>query len=75
MLLNNFKQKLINDINTSGLSIDAIYYVMRDLMRDVIDQYNLALQQEVAAAAQSNEPAESEDSKTEAVAETKEKEE
>ena len=75
MLLNNFKQKLINDINASGLTIDAIYYVMRDLMRDIIDQYNLALQQEIAGAAQSNEPTESEDSKTEAVAETKEKEE
>lgn len=74
MVLNDFKNNIIKIINESNLTIDAVYYVMKDIMGDIVEQYNLTLQKETAAA-QSNEPAESEDSKTEAVAETKEKEE
>lgn len=74
MVLNDFKNNIIKVINESSLTIDAVYYVMKDIMGDITTTYNLALQKE-AAAAQSNEPAESEDSKTEAVAEIKEKEE
>ena len=74
MVLNDFKNNIIKVINESSLTIDAIYYVMKDIMGDIIEQYNLTLQQE-AAAAQSNEPTESENSKAETVAKTKEKEE
>lgn len=74
MVLNDFKNNIIKVINESSLTIDAVYYVMKDIMGDIVEQYNLTLQKE-AAAAQSNEPTESEDSKAEVVAETKEKEE
>lgn len=74
MILNDFKDKLITDINTSGLSIDAIYFVMKDLMNDITNQYNLILQQEHAAAVQKIEPTDLKESETEA-AENKEKEE
>lgn len=74
MVLNDFKNNIIKVINESSLTIDAIYYVMKDIMGDIIEQYNLTLQKE-AAAAQSNEPTESENSKAETVAKTKEKEE
>lgn len=74
MILNDFKNNIIKIINESSLTIDAVYYVMKDIMGDITATYNLTLQKE-AAAAQSNEPTESENSKAEAVAEIKEKEE
>lgn len=74
MILNDFKNNIIEIINESNLTIDAVYYVMKDIMGDITTTYNLTLQKE-AAAAQSNEPTESENSKAEAVAKTKEKEE
>lgn len=41
--LNIFKQNLINVISQSGLTIDAIYFVMRDTMNEVTDLYNQQL--------------------------------
>lgn len=51
MILNDFKNQLIKIINDSNLTIDAIYYVMKDIMNDIVTQYNLVLQQEAEAAA------------------------
>lgn len=55
MILNNFKNKIIETINTSNLTIEVIYYVMKDIMYDVTNQYNTLLQQEAAAQASVNE--------------------
>lgn len=51
MILNDFKSKIIETINTSNLTIEVIYYVMKDIMYDVTNQYNTLLQQEAAAQA------------------------
>ena len=34
------KEKLYNDINDSGLSVVPIYYIMKDLMNEIIVIYN-----------------------------------
>lgn len=49
MILNDFKSKIIETINTSNLTIEVIYYIMKDIMYDVTNQYNTLLQQEAAA--------------------------
>ena len=47
MVLNNFKNQIIEVINSSNLTIDGIYYVMKDIMNDIVLQYNTILQKEV----------------------------
>lgn len=37
------KEKLYNDINDSGLSVVPIYYIMKDLMNEIIVIYNSEL--------------------------------
>lgn len=51
MILNDFKDKIYKDINESNLSIDAIYYVMKDIINDIVNAYNRQLEMERAAAA------------------------
>lgn len=46
MILDNFKNKIIQDIQQSNLSIDAIYFVFRDIMNEIVDNYNRVLEQE-----------------------------
>ena len=57
MLLNDLKNQIVKTINDSNLSIDAIYYVMKDIMNEVISQYNIVLQQEAAVQAHADENA------------------
>lgn len=40
MVLNNFRKEIIEKINKSGLSIDCVYFVLKDIMNDVVVQYN-----------------------------------
>ena len=61
MILNDFKNQLIKIINDSNLTIDAIYYVMKDIMNDIVTQYNLVLQQEAEAAASAKEESQAEE--------------
>lgn len=61
MILNDFKNQLIKIINDSNLTIDAIYYVMKDIMNDIATQYNLVLQQEAEAAASAKEESQAEE--------------
>ena len=37
--MEKLKQKLIQAVNESGLSLEAIYYVSKDFFRDVDDTY------------------------------------
>ena len=46
MKLNNFKEKIILDINESQLTIDGIYFVMKDIMNEITLLYNHELQKE-----------------------------
>ena len=49
MLLNDLKIQIINYLNTSNLPIDAIYYVMKEVLSEVETTYNEVLQQETKA--------------------------
>lgn len=46
MVLNDLKQKIVKTLNESQISIDAIYYVMREVMQEVDIAYQRALQEE-----------------------------
>lgn len=52
MLLQEFRQNISNTINTSNLPIDAVYYVLKDVLNEVADIMNQQLRQEQMAAAQ-----------------------
>ena len=52
MVLNDLKQNIINMLNESHISIDAIYYVVREVMQEVEAAYNRVLEEEKAQAAQ-----------------------
>ena len=58
MLLADTKQKVIDILNASNLPIDAIYYVMKEVMVDVESTYNRVLQEEENAKAQARADAE-----------------
>ena len=50
MILDNLKNKIIEVVNESNLPVDAIYFVMKDIMSEIVEQYNITLQQEQSAA-------------------------
>lgn len=58
MLLADTKQNVIDILNASGLPIDAIYYVMREVMFEIEQTYNKVLQQEKEALEKAKKDAE-----------------
>ena len=39
MIFRDFEQKIIKNINESGMSIDAIYFIMKSIMQEIEQQY------------------------------------
>lgn len=39
MIFRNVEQKIVKDINESGLPIDAIYFIMKSIMQEVEQRY------------------------------------
>ncbi len=39
MIFRDFEQKIIKNINTSGMSIDAIYFIMKSIMAEIEQRY------------------------------------
>ena len=39
MIFREKKKKIIKDINESGMPIDAIYFIMKDIMREIEEKY------------------------------------
>lgn len=39
MIFRELEQKIIKDINESGMSIDAIYFIMKNIMREIEERY------------------------------------
>ena len=76
MLLQDLRQEVANLINQSNLSIDAVYYVMKDILNEVAEIMNQQLQQEqMAEAAAQVEKSEVKAEETEAAANIEKKEE
>lgn len=46
MILNDLKDKVISTINESKLPIDAVYYVMKDIMTEIAVAYSQAIEEE-----------------------------
>lgn len=46
MILNNFRQQISDIINNANLSIDAVYFVMKDIFGEIEKLYYLQLQKE-----------------------------
>ena len=39
MIFRELEQKIIKDINESGMSIDAVYFIMKNIMREIEEKY------------------------------------
>ena len=39
MIFRNVEQKIIKDLNESGMSIDAIYFIMKSIMQEIEQKY------------------------------------
>lgn len=47
MILRDLRKNVENIINQSGLSIDCIYFVFKDLMNEIENIYNQEIQKEL----------------------------
>lgn len=56
MLLADTKTKVIETLNASGLPIDAIYYVMKEVMFEVENTYQRVLEEEQRQKAEAERP-------------------
>lgn len=57
MILYNFRKDLENLINNSGLTIDAAYFVLKDVMSEIDSLYKEQIKREAAIAASQSEDA------------------
>ena len=39
MIFRNIEQKIVKDLNESGMSIDAIYFIMKSIMAEIEQRY------------------------------------
>ena len=46
LIMNQSKMELINLINSSNLTVEQIYYILKDLFEDVARQYNAMIAEE-----------------------------
>lgn len=52
MILTDFRKSIEKLINESGLSIDCVYFVMKDVLNEVTEIYNDIQRQEIEAKTQ-----------------------
>ena len=52
MIFRDFEQRIVKIINESGMSIDAIYFIMKNIMREIEEKYIEYCRIEDAATAQ-----------------------
>lgn len=68
MILKDFRKQIEDIINQSGLSIDAVYFVLKDILNEVTQIYeNAAKEEELQAALKEQEEKEKEDTKEEVI--------
>ena len=61
MILKDFRKQIEDIINQSGLSIDAVYFVLKDILNEVTQIYeNVAKEEELQAALEEQEKKEKE---------------
>ena len=76
MILTDFRKNITDSINQSNLSIDVIYFVMKDIMNEIVGLYNQQLRQEEikSAAAGQVETDEVKEEETDVAAQNREEE-
>lgn len=68
MILKDFRKQIEDIINQSGLSIDAVYFVLKDILNEVTQIYvDAAKEEELQAALKEQEEKEKEDTKEEVI--------
>ena len=68
MILKDFRKQIEDIINQSGLSIDAVYFVLKDILNEVTQIYeNVAKEEELQAALKEQKEKEKEDTKEEVI--------
>ena len=68
MILKDFRKQIEDIINQSGLSIDAVYFVLKDILNEVTQIYaDAAREEELQAALKEQEEKEKEDTKEKVV--------
>lgn len=68
MILKDFRKQIEDIINQSGLSIDAVYFVLKDILNEVTQIYVDAAKEEgLQAALKEQEEKEKEDTKEEVI--------
>ena len=51
MIFRKFEQKIVKDINESGMSIDAIYFIMKSIMSEIEQKYfNFCMQEDIESS-------------------------
>lgn len=66
MILKNFRKQIEDIINQSGLSIDAVYFVLKDILNEVTQIYeNISKEEEQQAALEEQEKKEKENTNDE----------
>lgn len=63
MILRDTRRNIEKILNKSGLPIDAIYFIVKDIYNEVIDIYNNEIEAEEQVAAQLKEEENNGDSK------------
>ena len=62
MILRNLRKQIENIINQSGLPIDAIYFILKDILNEVTEIYNNEIaKEEIQKAEQENSKEETKD--------------
>ena len=68
MILKDFRKQIEDIINQSGLSIDAVYFVLKDILNEVTQIYvDAAKEEELQAALKEQGEKEKEDTKEEVI--------
>lgn len=77
MIFNNLRKNITDLINQSGIPIDGVYYILKDILAEVVEVMNQQSQaeQQMAKAAAQEEKSEVKAEETEAAAQIEEKEE
>lgn len=73
MIFRDFEQKIVQDLNTSGMSIDAIYFIMKSIMAEIEQRYfEFCRQEDIERAEATQRELESDNANKESSSDTEE---
>ena len=73
MIFRDLEQKIVQDLNTSGMSIDAIYFIMKSIMAEIEQRYfEFCRQEDIERAEVAKKELDSDNTNEESSSETEE---